>query len=362
VLGGSDSYSVKTMSDFAPPGKLLAMDTCPTFTLNLTGTLLAAAWDKRDGVNIKVFQITPGFHLASGKDGALSETDLKEDDAPWMQANGLKPLPLVALLNKEPKRGGSTACKDRSLRFSSDDRVVTFECLYSTDSGNELEWIPRGVAGSLQDSAAHAPGNVFNGIQQMLMPQAAGRIAADKAGIASIFLGPGSGLDLQFVTVKADGHVQIWRAGKDSPLATAQFNSDFIRVGTSGRPTLLDVQDNGEDALYAISALIPYPVIRIYQQHRSGHARHATLVMEHYPPAGVGTPVGIKFTPKARCLDIGAKWQKGQSLQMLHYYLVLDADRLLPVSQALESDLELDPAGTKLPKYSEAIKKHCYGA
>jgi hypothetical protein len=125
---------------------------------------------------------------------------------------------------------------------------------------------------------------------------------------------------------------------------------------------LLDVQDNGEDALYAISALIPYPVIRIYQQHRSGHARHATLVMEHYPPAGVGTPVGIKFTPRARCLDVAAKWQKSGALELLHYYLVLDPDRLLPVSQALKSDLEVNAGASNLPTYNDAIQKHCYGA
>jgi hypothetical protein len=83
--------------------------------------------------------------------------------------------------------------------------------------------------------------------------------------------------------------------------------------------------------------------------------------MEHYPPPGVGTPVGIKFTTKAHCLHIRGKTRNAADLAMVDYYLMLDPDRLLAVGKALAKDLELQSPTAVLPAYHEAIKKQCYG-
>jgi hypothetical protein len=161
------------------------------------------------------------------------------------------------------------------------------------------------------------------------------------------------------VTVRGDGYVQIWHDDKEEPRLSAEFRSDFVRVGTGGRPTALDVEDADDHPIYAIYALNPYPVIRVYEQR---YAKHARLLMEHYPPAGVGTPVGIKFTTKAHCLQIRAKREKADELELVDYYLVLDPDRLLAVGKALTRDLEVVPPAIGLPKYKEAVRKQCFGA
>jgi hypothetical protein len=111
--------------------------------------------------------------------------------------------------------------------------------------------------------------------------------------------------------------------------------------------------------MYAIYALSPTPVVRVYEQ----EARHARLLMEHYPPAGVGTPVAIRFTENARCLQIRASRKSGGQLAAVDYYLILDLNRLLAVGRALERDLGAAPTSAEPPlqAYSRAIQKQCYG-
>ena len=77
---------------------------------------------------------------------------------------------------------------------------------------------------------------------------------------------------------------------------------------------------------------------------------------------GVGTPVGIKFTPQANCLQVRTKKKTTDGLVLVDYYLVLDPDRLLAVAEALAKDLELPAPAADLPAYREAIKKQCYAS
>jgi hypothetical protein len=346
LFGGANSYSVTLGSDFGPPITLQRSVACPIFATNLKGTLLAAAWEKRGGVSIKVFDLSPDFRLGSGKDGDLVEADLMEEDAPWMKT---APLKLTHLLREESKKRGETPCKDRSLRFSQGDRIVTFECLYTSASDsnkNELEWLPLAVDSGSSGPAHSVPNNTFDVLQKL----------GELEQASSIFLSSRSEPKLGFVTVKGDGHVQIWHEAKDHPSQVAEDRSDFVRVGTSGRPAALDVQDASASPLYAIYARIPYPVIRVYEQR---DAKHATLLMEHYPPGGVGKPIGMRFMPKARCLQILGKRHKGDGLVLVDYYLILDPDRLRIVGEALSKDLAADPPTPGLPQYKKAIDEQC---
>ena len=234
LFKGADSYSVKITSDFASPAAIDGLEACPIFAANLEGTLLAAAWEKETGANVKVevkvFRLSPNFYLGSGKNGALVSADLKEDGAPWMKTKRLK---LVPLLREESKKRGANPCKDRSLRFSQDDRIVTFECLYSGARSNELEWIPLALEGTSSDPASRVSGNAFEAVQKLAESQEA----------ASVFLDSRSKPKLGFATIRGDGYVQIWREDKDQLSLSAESRSDFVRVATSGRPTALDVQD-----------------------------------------------------------------------------------------------------------------------
>jgi hypothetical protein len=353
--GNPDSYTVTITSDFEDPAKVSGMDSCPVFAVNLSGTLLAAAWEKINGdVDVKVFALPlppERFRLRGERSGALAGPDLKEVGAAWMRA--LTPVKLTPLLHGEPSDRGTKGCKDRSLRFSADDAVVSFECLYESEnpSGSALEWIPYAVGQKKREGASSAPvSNVSEGSFEAIRKI----VAAEKA--ASVFLGPRNEANPGFATVRGNGYVRIWHDGKDRP--SAEFRSDFVRVGTSGRPTALDVEDADDHPIYAIYSLSPYPVIRIYDQRR---ARHATLLMEHYPPSGVGTPVSIEFTPEARCLKVRAKRVVKESgeLDLVVYYLILDTDRLLTVANALERDLEIKAPGSGLPAYEKAIKEQC---
>jgi hypothetical protein len=110
-----------------------------------------------------------------------------------------------------------------------------------------------------------------------------------------------------------------------------------------------------------VYALSPTPVVRVYEQRQ---AEQATLLVEHYPPAGVGTPVGIKFTSDARCLQIRTSRRNRGELVSVDYYLILDAKRLLDVGRALERDLDTEAPSENRPleEYSRAIEKQCHGA
>jgi hypothetical protein len=351
----SDSYSVTITSDFERPAKLSGLDYCPVFAVNLSGTLLAAAWEKIGGdVDVPVFALPlppERFRLKSEGNGPLAESDLNENGAGWMRK--LKAVNLTPLLGEASRRRGTNGCKDRSIRFSEDDAVVSFECLYENKrrTGNQLELMAFAVEPIRREAAPSAPSpNVseksFEAIRKI--------VTAERA--ASVFLGPRNGSSPAFATVRGNGYVRIWHDGNDKP--SAEFRSDFVRVGTSGRPTALDVEDADGHPIYAIYSLSPYPVIRIYDQRR---AKHATLLMEHYPPSGVGTPVGIEFTREARCLKIRAKRVEKESseVDLVVYYLILDTDRLLTVAQALERDLEIKAPGSGLPAYEKAIKEQC---
>ncbi len=240
---------------------------------------------------------------------------------------------------------------------------MSFECLHPADSGpaRELEWLPRAVEAGASNPAGSAAASLFDGVQKHVMRAGASGspASADQKGVASVFLGSRDSAKPSLVTVRGDGYVQIWRADKEQPRMGAEFRSDFVRVATSGRPTALAVYDADRDPIYAIYALSPSPVIRVYQQR---YEKHAALLMEHYPPNGVGTPVGIKFTPQAHCLQIRTKKKTTDGLVLVDYYLVLDPDRLLAVAEALAKDLELPAPAAGLPAYREAIKKQCYAS
>jgi len=309
-----------------------------------------------------VFEIPADFRLGSDDNAALRDADLKAE-APWMQNAKLRELELEPPLNREPA-SLAHECKDRALRFSEDDRTASFECLYSVDQRTStVQWIPASITDADSGAAARAAiagaKNVVADTGNTLKSCAIRDGPPRTSRVTSVFLGPRTGSGSGFVTVQGDGYVQIWHDGQPPCLST-QFRSDFVRVATGGRPATLDVQDVAVPRpMYAIYALSPTPVVRVYEQ----DARHARLLMEHYPPAGVGTPVGIRFTQNARCLQIRANRTSGGGLAAVDYYLILDLDRLLAIGRALEEDLGSATTVTDVPlaRYSRAIEKECYG-
>ncbi len=363
-FGGGTAYSVSV------PGTLVkraTMDACPVFAVSLSGTRLAAAWEQLGRVTLRVFQIPADFQLrGSGGNGALVEADLKghTDPAPWMQALdelALRPLP-------NTQSASLKDCKDRTLRFSEDGRIVSFECLYSVDETmSSVQWIPAVVEDAEAETASEetvaGPEKVMADTDNALRRCNGETVASlpSTSRITSVFLGPRRGSGGTFVTVRGDGYVQIWHDDKEPPCLSAQFRADFIRVGTAGRPAALDVEDVAvPSAVYAVYALSPTPVVRVYEQRQ---AEQATLRVEHYPPAGVGTPVGIKFTDEARCLQIRTSRRNRGVPVSVDYYLILDAKRLLAVGRALEKDLDAEAPGENRPlnEYHRAIEKHCNG-
>jgi hypothetical protein len=101
-------------------------------------------------------------------------------------------------------------------------------------------------------------------------------------------------------------------------------------------------------------------MIRVYEQ---GDRSHAKLLLEHYPPAGVGTPVAMWFTsgPDAPCLRIRAQAESA----VVEYDLIFDTQALGAVAKALEQDLNAleaegaKPSTTSLQRYWSAIKSRC---
>jgi hypothetical protein len=360
-FGGGTAYSVTV------PGTLVrraTMDACPVFAVSLNGTRLAAAWEQVGRVTLKVFEIDPDFRLrGSGGNGALVEADLKghAEAAPWMQA--LDELELQPLPNTQS--ASLKECKDRTLRFSEDGRIVSFECLYSADgSPSSVQWIPVIVKDAISADTVAGAEKVMDDTDNTLRRCNGESLEAlpSTSRITSAFLGPRRGSGGTFVTVRGDGYVQIWHDDKQPPCLSTQFRADFIRVGTAGRPAALDVEDVAVPSpVYAVYALSPTPVVRVYEQRQ---AEQATLRVEHYPPAGVGTPVGIKFTTDARCLRIRTSRTNRGELVSVDYYLILDPKRLLAVGRALEKDLDAEAPGENRPLngYSRAIEKHCNGA
>jgi hypothetical protein len=373
AFGPGSIYSV-TAPDLAGPAKSSSSDACPVFAVNLGGTRLAAAWEKAGRVTMKVFEIPTNFRLGSGDKGALVEADLKGENEAAPQLKELPELELEPPLNRESEKL-TTECKDRALRFSEDDKTVSFECLYSTGPAGErvstVQWIPAAIKDRAANTAFKASDTAFESIKELVTaagnpPQPCNKDVAESLPptrrVTAVFLGPRTGSSTGFVTVRGDGHVQIWHDEKPPPCLSAQFRSDFVRVGTGGRPAALDVQDVAvPNPMYAIYALSPAPVIRVYEQRQ---AKHATLLMEHYPPVGVGTPVGIKFTKQARCLQIRAKRKHVGELVFVDYYLILDPNRLLAVADALKGDLDRETSTTHatLPAYDAAITKQCESA
>ena len=362
VLGAGSSYSVTAPN---APVKL-SSEACPVFASNLDGTRLAAAWEKAGRVTLRVFEIPTDFQLGSGNNGALREADLKSETqaAPWMQNAMLRELELEPPLDRE-SAALTQECKDRALRFSEDDRTVSFECLYSVDQRTStVQWVPAiikaaGPGAAAQPAIAGAQ-NVVADASDTLKSCTSREGPPRTSRVTSVFLGPRTGSGSGFVTVQGDGYVQIWHDEQQPPCLSTQFRSDFVRVATGGRPAALDVQDIAVPTpMYAIYALSPTPVVRVYEQ----EARHARLLMEHYPPAGVGTPVAIRFTENARCLQIRASRKSGGQLAAVDYYLILDLNRLLAVGRALERDLGAAPTSAEPPlqAYSRAIQKQCYG-
>jgi hypothetical protein len=242
---------------------------------------------------------------------------------------------------------------------------VSFECLYSADdTPSSVQWIPVIVKDAISGDAVAGAEKVMADTDNTLRRCNGESLEAlpSTSRITSVFLGPRRGSRGTFVTVRGDGYVQIWHDDKQPPCLSTQFRADFIRVGTAGRPAALDVADVAVPSpVYAVYALSPTPVVRVYEQRR---AEQATLRVEHYPPAGVGTPVGIKFTTDARCLHIRTSRTNRGALVSVDYYLILDPKRLLAVGRALEKDLDAEAPGENRPlnEYSRAIEKHCNGA
>jgi hypothetical protein len=363
-FGGGTAYSVSV------PGTLLkraTMDACPVFAVSLDGTRLAAAWEQVGRVTLRVFQVPTDFQLrGSGGNGALVEADLRghAEAAPWMRA--LRELELHTPPSAQP--ASLKECKDRTLRFSEDGRIVSFECLYSVDeTTSSVQWIPVVVKDVDTEPASEetkaGPEKVMADTDNALRRCNGEPLDSlpSTSRITSVFLGPRRGSGGTFVTVRGDGYVQIWHDDKQPPCLSAQFRADFVRVGTAGRPAALDVEDVAvPSAVYAVYALSPTPVVRVYEQRQ---AEQATLRVEHYPPAGVGTPVGIKFTDDARCLQIRTNRRNRGVPVSVDYYLILDAKRLLAVGRALEKDLDAEAPSENRPlqAYSRAIEKQCYG-
>jgi hypothetical protein len=353
--------------------KFSSLNACPMFTVNFSGTRLAAAWQEDGRVTMRVFEIAPDFRLlGSGRDGALVDADLERgtETKAWMA--GLRELRLEPPLGQQPAEL-THVCKDRALRFGEDDRTLSFECLYSEGSDpSTVQWIAAGIKDhDVQESQPNAAltaaiagiENVVADTGNLLAPCHKGsrEPLPPTSRVTSVFLGPRASSSTGFVTVRGDGYVQVWHDNVQPPCLSSQFRSDFIRVATGGRPVALDVQDvTVPGAMYAIHAFTPAPVVRVYGQHQ---AKKPKLLMEHYPPAGVGTPFGITFTTNAQCLQIRAKRKSGGALVAVDYYLILDPKRLLAVGQALEKDLNGQPAaaGGTLQEYKSAIESQCYG-
>jgi len=334
---------------------------CPVFAVSFSGTHLAAAWQVEGRVTLRVFKVPEDFRLATGEDGALRQEDLKgaTQTAPWMNDPRVQELELVPPLNRKSVSLAGT-CKDRALRFSEDGRTVSFECLYTVSERiSAVQWISAVIKGDGRD--AGSPAAVTGAAKVVeeadaLTPCNGGKRPPRTSRVTSVFLGPESGHG--FVTVRGDGYVQIWHQNKQPPCLSTEFRSDFVRVATGGRPDALAIQDvDVPTPTYAISALSPTPVVRVYEQ----EATHARLLMEHYPPAGVGRPVGIRFTENARCLQIRAIRKDAGKVSAVEYYLILDLNRLATVSRALERDLGSEEAvsAPSLEEYRRAIETEC---
>jgi hypothetical protein len=353
------SYTVRLAADAA---KLSALAACPTFAVDLDGTRLAAAWQRDGRVRLRVFDIPRDFSIGGARGAALTEADISETAA-WIDS--LQEQEIDPPLHRQPAPL-TEECKDRALRFSEDGTTVSLECLYSTGERlrpSALKWVAarlRSAGGSTAEAGVEQV--VHGGVE--LGPCNAERSAAPRgtANVTAVFLGPRSGTGSGFVAVRGDGSVEIWHDPSQPPCLSTQFFTDFVRVAIAGRPVALDVQDLGVEgprALYALYAHSAAPVLRIYQQLQ---AEQATLLLEHYPPAGVGTPVAIRFTPQARCLQVRAiRNNDARQLVYVDYHLVLDSARLLTVGHALQRDLAGDASVTDspLPEYHRAIQQEC---
>jgi hypothetical protein len=194
-----------------------------------------------------------------------------------------------------------------------------------------------------------------------------------------------------WITVGDDGHVRFWllRNGNGQPCLHADFFSDFVRVITGGQPAAVDVwQDaTGAQRYYAIYAFEPgygMPTLRVYAQ-RAANVGQATLLMEHFPQTGLGTPVAIDFTDSGACLRVGFIVQsKGQvagaatarngevggsagapiassDYSRIEYFLLFGSENLLDVANALleeGSGLGSHPEG-QYEKYRKVIDRVC---
>lgn len=357
--GTGSVYSVQVVGGGA---RFSALAACPTFAVNFDGTRLAAAWQAAGAVTLRVFAIPPDFRIGSGAGGALIEADVT-GAASWVSALRAQEQELAPPLHREP--GALTEnCKDRALRFSEDGATVSLECLYGTGEPTKPSAVKL-IAASIGGAATVA------GVQRVvsedagLGPCGASRSMSppDTAHVTAVFLGPRTGADSGFVAVRGDGSVQVWHDASAPPCLSTQFHTDFVRVAVAGRPAAMDVQDrNVKRPLYALYAHTAAPVLRIYEQQQ---AEQATLLLEHYPPPGVGTPVGVRFTPQARCLKVRAiRNNRDRQLVFVDYYLVLDPARLLKVARALQRDLAGRSAVTEgpLPGYDTAVKAQCGAA
>jgi hypothetical protein len=357
------AYSVKVANASAQ----ISSGTCPVFAVNMDGTRLAAAWEKAGGVTLKVFEIPTNFRLGSGANGAVLAADLAAEaqTAPWMRSARVRELELHPSLNRKSAELKGE-CIDRTLRFSEDDRVVSFECLHHERTNGDASVVQsiHAIIGE-KDASPDAASRAALARAEMVVADKRNELKTCKGGeqlpptsaVKSLFLGRPTASGNRFVTVREDGFVQIWHDGKERPCLSTQFRSDFVRVATGGRPAALAVNDvlRPTYAIYHLNPAEPTPVVRVYEQ----ESTHARLLMEHYPPAGVGTPVGIRFTPKARCLQIRAV----RGSRAVDYYLILDLNGLSAVGNALEKDLGAAASSTNPPlrEYNQAVTEQCYG-
>jgi hypothetical protein len=289
------------------------------------------------------------------------------------------------------------------IRFSPGGGIVSLECLIPSDprkagAGRDqwVEWHHAILGTEELDSSVQAALAFLEATTKELVDrrtppaekmtctlQAAG--VSRKEGIRldkvdSVYFGArgASGKVDAFVTTGPDGYVRLWRDPPEVSLEgnyfrsrgrcpRAQFFSDFVRISLAGRPSSVAFQETAHGNYYAVYHDDP-PVIRVFEQR---DPRHAEVIMEHYPAAGLGTIVDMRFTQDAKC--IGVRMARPRPLTrrtslpdvQLDYTLILDKGILMNVGRGLLHDLPNvhlggDPAAdrpyARLPAYSAAIK------
>jgi hypothetical protein len=348
------------------------------------GERLAAAWADRGKVQLALYRL-PQDAATSGGEAALL------------------PQRTVAL---------DFECPDLyvapRIRFSPSGGIVSLECLIPSDSGMpgggrdqwvELRYTQVGaekLTGSVTDALAFLEANTKQLADQRAPPAETLDCTLDAAGLTrretirldrvdSVYFGNvnDSGEVDAFVTTGPDGYVRYWKHPPEvnvegTPRRSkgrcprAQFFSDFVRISLAGRPSSVAFEETPAANYYAVYHDDP-PVIRVFEQK---DPRHAEVIMEHYPAAGLGTIVDMRFSRNAKCIAVQMTRPRPLTRRSdrpdvrVDYMLILDRDILSAVGHALVEDLPkvklngedgADRPYARLPRYSQALNA-CDGA